>query len=99
MLAGFNCKGAVMPDPDSGTDCVPEVVFSVTDAERKPVPWGLNTTLTVQLPAAGILVPQVFVSGKLLGLVPVILMLVTETATVPGFVTDTGIVALLVKTT
>lgn len=87
------------PVPESGTVCVPELVVSVIAADRGPVPCGANTTFTVQLLPAAMLVPQLFVCGKLLGLVPVVLMLVTETVTVLEFFTVIGIAALCVYTT
>jgi hypothetical protein len=72
----------------SATICGPPVTLSVTvtDAERAPAAVGANVTLIVQAPEAKTVNPQVFVSAKSPGFVPVIVMLEIDRTPIPGFV-------------
>ena len=69
-----------------------------TDADRTPVACGVKVTDIEQLAPAATLVPQVLVCTKSAALVPVIAMLVIESAAVPPFVSVMAFAALLVFT-
>lgn len=71
----------------------------VTAALRMLIVVGLKVTLMVQLALAANDVPQLLVSKKSFGFVPVIAMLVNVTAMVEGFVTEIVCAALVVPTT
>ncbi len=56
-----------------------------TKADRKPMALGVKDTVTVQLPLAAILWPQVFVSEKSAGSFPLSVMLWTVIGELPVF--------------
>jgi hypothetical protein len=60
-LVGLKVIGAATPVPVNGMFWVPTLSVRVTEAERAPVPVGLNVTVIVQVPEAGILEPQLLV--------------------------------------
>lgn len=78
-----------MPVPLRVTFCGEEGSESLmlTAAVREPVAAGKNVTLIVQLVPPANAVPHVFVCGKSLEFVPLIVMLVIETDAAPRFVT------------
>jgi hypothetical protein len=80
------------------TDCGLPAALSVRvrAAVKDPLAAGVNVTLTVQLAPAATLDPQLLVSAKSLGFVPVIAMLVMLKAALPVLFRVTGWAALVV---
>ena len=90
----------VAPAPLSGTDCGLPGALSVMviAAVRDPSWLGLKVTLMAQCPPGETLEPQLFVSVKSLGLVPVIAGLLMVSGRPPMFVSVTVWTALLYPT-
>jgi len=62
---------------------------TLSEAVNVPVTAGVNVTLMLQFAPAATLVPQLFVSPKSLGFVPVMVMLLTLSAAFPVLVSVT----------
>ena len=92
---------AAVPTPLRETACGLPLALSVilTVAVRWPVVVGVKVTLIVQFAPALTLVPQVLVSAKSPGFVPVMLMLVIVSVPLPVFVRVTVLAILVVPTT
>jgi hypothetical protein len=99
-LAGARFATGVSPVPLKGTFCVlPEALSeNVRLALSAPIMLGANVTLAVQLAPAATVEPQVFVWLKSGAFVPVMVMPVIESETVPEFVRATTWAAVLVPT-
>jgi len=82
------------PEPVNATDSARPAAVKVVAAERAPVALGVNVTVTVQLPAAAILVEQVLVFEKSAAFVPVIASVPRVSGDVPALVMVSVFVAL-----
>ena len=90
----------VNPVPDNGTDCGEPGALSVTAilADLAPLAMGLNVTLMEHELLPDSVLPQLLVSMKSPGLVPVTAMDVIESDVPPLFVSITDLIGLEVPT-
>jgi hypothetical protein len=80
---------AAIPVPLIAMVCVPAPSFNVTAADLGPAADGVNVTLIVHVAPIATLVPHVLVCAKLVRFVPVRVMLVIDSATLPVLATVT----------
>lgn len=89
-LAGVSLTAVATPFSETVCGLLPALSVTVRVAVRVLILVGLKATLIVQLEFAASVVPQVVVSGKSFGSVPVKLMLEMVTAVEDGLLNVTG---------
>jgi hypothetical protein len=97
-LVGVAAATGALPVPVRVTVCglPPALSVMLTEAVRAPVAAGVNVTLIVQLPLAATELPQVLVTAKSPGSVPVVPTLVIVKLAFPVLVRVTDCAALVV---